>query len=176
MLVKISSKSAKLSFHECTPEYIKTVCKGKCCESSKHGTIITVHPSEEERITKCGGIIKNGLLQTEGKCTFKTADCLCSLHLSGEKPFGCVASPFTLNNNNTLIVRNRYKLLKCYKETDKKPAYIVFRASLNKIFGNETASLICGILDKHDYDFRVNMPNESHEMLIKNDKIKKGAL
>lgn len=176
MLVKISNKSLKLLFHECTPEYIKNVCKGRCCESSTRGTVITIHPSEEKRITRCGGIIKAGLLQTTGKCTFKTEDNLCSLHISGMKPFGCVASPFTLTKKGTLIIRNRYKLFKCYKDTDKKPAYIVFGASLDKIFGVDTAQVICKTLDNSDVDFYINMPKESYEMLITNDKIKKGEV
>jgi hypothetical protein len=176
MLVKISNKSLKLLFHECTPEYIKTVCKGKCCESAKHGTIITIHPSEEETIKLCGGVVKDGLLQSKDKCVFKTKDNLCSLHATGKKPFGCIASPFTLNKNNTLIVRNRYKLLKCYKESDKKPAYKVFQESLDEIFGMDIAELICETLDKSDVDFYVNMPNEKREMLIKNDQIKKAVL
>jgi len=81
--------------------------------------LITIHPTEQTTIEARGVVVENGLLQPrtgEKKCPFKTEACLCELHHTPDKPFGCVASPFTLTRAGTLIVRNRYKLLKCYED------------------------------------------------------------
>ena len=86
--------------------------------------MITIHPSEQAAIEGLGGRVIDGLLQPKTgcrKCPFKTPEHLCGIHFSGSKPFGCIASPFTLNANDTLIVRNRYRLLKCYN--DGRSAY-----------------------------------------------------
>ena len=56
-------------------------------------------------------------------------------------------SPFKLNNNNTLIIRNRYKLLPCYDSIKGDYAYRVFKSSLDLIFGDDIANDIAKHLD-----------------------------
>lgn len=175
--VKVSAAMLRTPFVECEPNYITNKCHSSCCQSStkKDGTLITIHPSEEERIKARGGIVVNGLLQAvNGKCPFKGGNHLCQLHFTPDKPFGCIASPFTLNKNGTLIVRNRYKMLKCFRDGGDVPAYVNFRPSLDLIFGKNEADRICKALDEGTGDFYAKMPKEAYSILMDNDDIKHG--
>jgi hypothetical protein len=177
--VKVSAAMARLEFAGCSPDYIKNTCHATCCQSSTSptGTIITIHPREVPAIEARGGVVIDGLLQPkpgEKKCPFKTQDNLCGIHFTPDKPFGCIASPFTLNDNDTLIVRNRYKTLKCYKDGDKVPAYRAFSASLKLIFGEEGAARITAHLDAGGGDILATMSAQNYETLKTNDVIKKG--
>jgi len=172
--IKISAKMARLSFAGCSLDYIKNVCHARCCEKSTGGIIVTIHPNEQDVIEGLGGVVKDGLLQPDNstnKCPFKL-DNLCSLHNTNDKPFGCIASPFTLNKNGTLIVRNRYRLLKCYDDGDKIPAYKAFRASLDLILGAEEAERVCQLLDDGEGDITAYITRDNYNMLIENDEIK----
>jgi len=157
--VKVSAKSARQAFNGCEPDYIRDVCHAACCKSSTAptGTIISIHPTEEAKIRARGGEIKDGLLLPlagERMCQFEGKEShLCGLHGSDDKPFGCIASPFTLNKNNTLIVRNRYRLLKCYNDGPKIPAYKAFRTSLNMLFGSDESQRICDHLEGGGWRF-----------------------
>lgn len=188
--IKISAKSLLQAFHPCTPEFIKEICHGSCCESHTKGrnTMITVHPSEKEWIDKMlfrsgtGGRIENGLLVTGKKCPFKTSEDLCSIHTT--KPFGCIASPFTLNTNDTLIVRNRYRMLRCYRiKEGKVPAYIAHRGSLNMLLGEDEAERVINhikngigkIDDLYDKDLIVEISEDVYYKLKDNDLVKKAV-
>jgi DNA modification methylase len=179
-MVRVSVPMANLLFHGCDKEYIETTCHAKCCESSSSpsGTLITIHPSEQAAIEARGGVVEKGLLVTpRKKCTFKTPDNLCGLHFTLDKPFGCIASPFTINSNDTLIVRNRYKMLKCYKDgANPKPAYVAFRASLDLIFGQEQAEEICAQIAGGASDVRGSIPENRYRLLKENDAIKHGEV
>lgn len=178
--VKVSAASARQKFNGCEPEYIRDVCHGRCCESSvtPSGTMVTIHPSEEALIASLGGIVQNGLLQPNPatrKCVFKNDQHLCGLHGSGAKPFGCIASPFTLNKNDTLIVRNRYRMLKCYNDGRKLPAYIAFRSSLRVIFGDEWTTMIVDHLAAGGGDMQAPIEEIPYRILHDNDHIKQQA-
>jgi hypothetical protein len=180
-VVKVSAACARLPFNGCEPEYIRSVCHARCCESSTaaNGTLITIHPWEEAAIRARGGQIIGGLLQPrpgERRCPFKTSEQLCCLHRTPDKPFGCIASPFTLNRRDTLIVRNRYKLLKCFRDGRRLPAYRAFSASLVLLFGADTASAISRHLDAGGGDRSWPMPERSYTLLKENDRIKHQAL
>jgi DNA modification methylase/ParB-like chromosome segregation protein Spo0J len=182
--IKVSAASARLLFHGCDPAYIRDVCHARCCESSTSptGTMITIHPREEYTIQERGGVVIDGLLQPrkgEKKCPFKTGENLCSLHFTSDKPFGCIASPFTLHaSGDTLIVRNRYKMLVCYNNDPKHgvpmPAYKAFRASLDLIFGKDEAERICTHFDNGGGDITAQVTRQNYDMLRDNDAIKKG--
>jgi len=146
MPIVVSAKSCRLRFNGCEPDFIRDVCHGRCCESSSHpsGVRITILDEESPTIAERGGMVAGGFLQPrEGqrRCPFKTSAHLCGLHQTDDKPFGCISSPFTLNKNDKLIVRNRYKMLKCYNAGPQIPAYIAFRESLKLIFGNQEPEL-----------------------------------
>lgn len=82
------------------------------------------------------------------KCTFHETDSdLCTLHALGTKPFTCTVSPFALNVNDLLVVRNRYRLLRCYNVEPRLPAYVAFRSSLDMLFGDDEAGRLCLALD-----------------------------
>ena len=144
--IKISTASANLKFIECGPQCISRGCTAKCCDAPTHpdGMKVTILPHEEQTIRQMGAKIEEGYLKPGNKkgCPFKDKNHLCSLHGTPHKPFGCIASPFMLNKNNTLIIRNRYKLLPCYDKVNGKPAYEVFRSSLEIIFEETTNELI----------------------------------
>lgn len=156
-LVKISVKSMALLFHGCLPDYIDKVCHGRCCMPKATGPLVAILPAEKVAIEDAGGKVVNGLLkqQHEGRCPFHShATGLCGLHTAGLnwegtgapsiKPFSCVVNPFTLSKRNVLIVRNRYKLLICYKKSRTEfnkgkpmPAYIAFKSGLVRLFGTD---------------------------------------
>lgn len=177
--VKISRKSVNLLFHGCTISYIRKVCRGRCCESSTSPTGISVAiiAGEQKRIQKLGGRIVNGLLMPrygEKKCPFKSEEHLCRLHSKRSKPFGCIASPFILNANDTLIVRNRYKLLRCYRGgAEPLPAYEAFRASLGLIFGVANGKNVVRRLKESEEDIYAWMPIQSYNALSSNAAARK---
>ena len=177
--VKVSAANARLLFHGCDPDYIRDVCHASCCRSSTAptGTMISVHSSEEAGLIRLGATIERGMLQPkagERRCPFMAGTGLCGLHDTPDKPFGCIASPFTLNAGGTLIVRNRYKMLKCFKDGDAPaPAYVAFGASLRLIFGEGEAARIVAHLAAGGGDLIAEMPRQSHVMLTENDAAKK---
>ena len=174
MKIKISAKSLLQQFHPCTKEFIKSICYGSCCEvhTRERNTLITIHLSEEEWIKRLGGEIENGILKTGNKCPFKTSENLCAIHLA--KPFGCIASPFTLTKNDTLIIRNRYRMLRCYRiKKGKVPAYIVHRVSLNILLGKEETQRIIDYIKKNNQDLIAEISMENYQKLKDNDKIKR---
>lgn len=192
-LVRISRATAWQRFHGCEPEYIRTVCKGRCCEAPSRpgGTMITIHRSEADAIRARGGQVKDGLLVTDGRCTFKDDAGLCGLHFTPDKPLGCIASPWTLaRGGRSLIVRNRYRGLICYAATaarkgtdtsDYKPAYVAFRAGLDLILGAEHAALLCSYLDAYGppdrpgpVGFWAEMKVDMWTKLVDNDNTKRG--
>lgn len=177
--IKISAKMANLKFVECNPDYIENVCKGSCCQSStkESGTMITIHPSEVAGIEELGGKVIGGLLDTPNKkCMFKNGQHLCDLHFTDKKPFGCIASPFTLNNSDTLIVRNRYKMLKCFKDGGNVPAYKNFKASLDLILGKEESERVSAHFNNGGGDIVAKITIENYRKLKDNDAIKHGGL
>ncbi len=171
--ISVSAPMLKQLFNPCEPDYIKEVCKGRCCEKSDGGVLITIHPVEKDRIENLGGVVIDGFLQAvNGKCPFKRVDGLCKIH--EEKPFGCKASPFTLNSNSVLIVRNRYRCMGCYKTADAVPAYIAHRWSLNQIFGECEAQKIAEKIIAGDAEITAKMNTKTYNMLLENDTAKHG--
>jgi hypothetical protein len=153
VLVKVSVKSMALLFHGCIPDYIAKVCHGRCCTPKATGPLVAILPAEQARIKDAGGQVVNGLLKQkpDKRCPFHSrATGLCNLHSGGlnwesipstNKPFSCVVNPFTLSKRDVLIVRNRYKLLICYRKPrtafnkgKPMPAYIAFKSALHRLF------------------------------------------
>lgn len=170
-VIKISRAMLEQRFQRCEPEYIKSTCRGRCCEGT-NGLMVTIHPSEKERIEKLGAIIENGFIKdTEGNgiCPFKKGG-MCSIH--EEKPLGCAASPFTLNKNDTLIIRNRYRILRCFKTPEAIPAYEAHFWSLCRIFGEEEATRIVQELKRGTEDIKAKMDYSIYKVLIENDEAK----
>lgn len=178
-MVKISAKSARLEFHGCEPKFIKEVCRARCCDapSRPQGTFIAIGKEERPAIEARGGVVVDGLLQTPDRvCPFKDGESyLCTLHRTNDKPSGCVASPFILNANDTLIVRNRYKLLPCYKAGPRLPAYRAFAPSLELLFGRRLGGRLVHHLDCGGGDVKMQMRPESYRRLRENTKTHKGA-
>jgi hypothetical protein len=173
--VRISSKSARQIFHGCEPGYIAEVCHGACCRRSAGPIIVTILPREEAQLRKLGAPIEGGLLAPEQKrCPFQTAAELCGLHGSGAKPFGCIASPFMLTARDTLIVRNRYRLLRCFRDGEL-PAFEAFRASLDLLFGHAEAEQLCARLRGGSGDFWAYMLDDAYAELHAGDDAKKRA-
>jgi hypothetical protein len=186
--VRISVASMWQQFNGCEPDYIRDVCHSRCCDapSRPSGTMVTIHRTETDRIVARGGVVADGLLVTpDRRCTFKDGNHLCSLHHTPDKPFGCIASPFTLNKSDCLIVRNRYRSLICYRPHDGSrgeglPAFQAFRASLDLIFGRDEAETMCNWLSRHGNEIvgwaspvTWSMPRESYDILKENDEVKK---
>ena len=180
--VKVSAKSLRGRFNGCDSDYIANVCHGACCRTSSHpdGIIVSVDPSEVDLVTS-GPIpiqltSKNMVVPVNKRCPNQTEQNLCAAHGTPHKPFGCIASPFTINKNHTLIVRNRYRLLKCYNDGKKIPAYIAFRDSLVALFGEENTQRIEVHLDAGGGDLQVPMGDKIAALLLKkNESSKQGV-
>lgn len=169
--VKISGKWIKKKFR-CSVDYIKNVCHGGCCTGSDK-VLISLLPDEEKRQEELGFKVKDGKLcasSSTHKCPHIQPDGLCKIHFTPDKPFGCIASPFTLTKGNTLIIRNRYSRMKCFG--DGEYSYKVFRASLDLIFGKEEAQRICDYYDRNDGDLIAYMPKANYEKIIYLDSLK----
>lgn len=171
--VKVSAANLRQLFHPCTPEFIRDVCHAHCCESSTSstGTMIAVGADEQPRLEAMGATVVDGLIQPQAgcrKCPFKDAANLCTLHATDAKPWGCIASPFTLNKHGTLIVRNRYRVLRCFKAPGSVPAYLAHAASLRLIFGSTEAARITAHLDAGGADTMATMPADSYARLQAN--------
>jgi hypothetical protein len=149
--VRISTAQMRQPFHGCEPGYIATTCHANCCRSSTSptGTSVALLPEEEWQARARGRDVHLGLLQPipgQHQCPEQQSTGLCGLHLTPDKPFGCIASPFILTSRDCLIVRNRYRLLKCYRDGDL-PAYRAFATSLGLLFGQPEAERITAALE-----------------------------
>lgn len=197
--ILVSVASCYQRFHGCDPDYIRDVCHGRCCDAPSRpgGTMVTIHRSEQAAIEARGGEVANGLLVTtsKGRCTFKDDAGLCGLHFTPDKPFGCIASPFTIApGGRTLIVRNRYRTLICYTKTSERrgddvsgylPAYVAFRASLDLVLGPDAATWLSDALDAYGdpkadgytgpTSIPVTISRQAYAMLTENDATKKAA-
>lgn len=175
MRIKVSYKWLNHKFL-CSSEYIVNHCKGRCCFGTKK-LMISILP-EEEPILKglqVAIIIKNGGFlypQKGNKCPFQQKDSLCFLHNLNLKPFGCIISPFTINKNNTLIIRHRYSKLKCHGEGQR--SYIVFKPSLIKLFGNSGYQYILEKM-KENKDFYIDINDDILNKVKYLDNIKQNA-
>ena len=193
--VKLSAKMMKLKFMPCEPWYIEQYCHGSCCRSSVHKDGISVVIHKNDRANYVQGLkyvvdeykgepVLDGFLMAKSKrCPFQEKLGLCKIH--PKKPFGCITSPFTLNHNDTLIVRNRYKLLKCFRDAKKqdvwskvndtlpKSAYENFYPSLQELFGMMTARRIYEHFDKNGDDMTMSMDDSTYQMLKDNDNARR---
>jgi hypothetical protein len=191
--VLVSAASARQQFHGCEPGYIEQVCHGRCCQSATapRGIVVTIHASEADAaqaIRDLGGAVdEHGLVVPRPgsrRCPAHMADGLCGLHTTGWKPFGCTASPFTLSKRDVLVVRNRYRLLRCYRQERRAewgdpggdgpalPAYRAFRGALVAILGERQTDDLTRHLDAGGGDYAVAVPRTIHQMLRENDAVK----
>jgi len=194
VVVAVNPRTAWQRFHGCDPAYIRDTCHSRCCDAPSRpgGTMITIHPSERAAVEARGGLVRRNLLVTDGCCTFKDGRGLCSLHVTPDKPFGCIASPWTLSpGGRSLVIRNRYRLLICYAGTTRRrggsaagfpPAFVAFRASLDLILGAERAARLCARLEEFGDAradgyrgppcYRVPVPRRTWLILRDNDRVK----
>ena len=146
--VKVNPKALRTQeFHPCTPDFIREVCHASCCRSSSDpsGIAVVVAPDEYGDLEARGAVIDHdtGRIQpVNRRCPFQGIGDLCVLHTAGRKPRGCVISPFTFNEQNTLIVRNRYRMLKCFNAPGAVPVYVAHRSSLDMLFGRYADDLV----------------------------------
>ncbi len=172
--ISISSRWANHLF-SCSEDYIVNHCHGRCCEGSDK-ILISLLPDEAKAQEKLGFVVKDGLLLASsdtGKCPHKQANSLCKLHNTLLKPFGCIASPFTLNNGNTLIIRNRYSKMKCHGQGE--PAYKTFRASLDLILGKLQSAEVCSHLESGGGDITAYIEPEVYDNIRYLDGLKHNA-
>ena len=170
--IKISSKWANHLFN-CNVEYITTTCNGRCCRGTGK-IIVSLLPEEEITQRNNGFDVVDGLLQADPDtkmCPHQLPSGLCNVHGTTLKPFGCIASPFTLNGNDTLIIRHRYIKFKCHGVGE--PTYKTFRASLDLIFGIEESQRICDLLDQGSDDFYAKISEDNYLKLKYLDGLKK---
>jgi hypothetical protein len=179
--IKVSAKMARIAFTECGPTCIaQNGCKGNCCISASKpgGCFVTVHPDEQQRVEAAGAVVRDGMIVpspgTRG-CPFHVGG-LCALFNKPARPFGCIASPFTLNRKGTMIVRNRYTVLPCHLGPGaKQPAYKTFRTSLVLLLGEQETVRLTQHFDNGGGDCSATMPRATYDKLMVNDDIKRSA-
>ena len=177
-IITISVKAARLKFIECGPICIANDCTARCCDAktSPLGIKVTILPDEVKQIEQKGFVVIDGYLQPrkdERLCPFKTEGHLCNLHGTKFKPFGCIVSPFMLTKNNSLVIRNRYKMLPCYDKEHGQPAYKVFRSSLVEIFGEGRTNSITKVLDWGKRNLSVTITDDVYKKLTTREAILK---
>jgi len=166
MLIKISKKWLNHKFM-CSEDYILNICEGT------NKIIVSLLKEEEENIKSIGGHIEKGKLKpniTSGKCPYKKDNGLCELHYTNLKPLGCIISPFTINKNKTLIIRHRYSKMKCHGSGE--PAYIVFKISLIKLFGEKQYNKLVKEINS-EVDLYLEIEDDLYENLLYLDNLKK---
>jgi Fe-S-cluster containining protein len=169
--VKVSAAMLRQKFHRCSPDFVKGTCKGRCCEGTD-GIKVTIHSTEAEQFRAKGAKVEDGFIVADerGLCPFKSDEGFCNIH--DQKPMGCRFSPFTLNKNGTLVVRNRYRMLKCYSCEGSEPAYKSHAWSLAQLFGESEAARITAHLDDGGDDLTAQMPAEHYAIVCDNDAAK----
>jgi len=172
--IKISIPSMMQKFHPCTEEYIKTVCKGRCCEGSK-GIKVVVEDSEIDHIRALGASVEDNFILADDRklCPFKSDEGFCKIH--EQKPFGCKASPFILSKNDVLIVRNRYRLLRCFNAVGAIEAYKAHRWSLEQIFGCTEYEKLCNGIKRGGKDVYLLMEHSKYLIFKHNTQSRKHA-
>ena len=154
----------------CNVEYILETCHGRCCEGTGRIMVSLCQDEEAWHIAQ-GQRVEGGLLKPRrGKCPYKATVGLCALHGTPNKPFGCIASPFTLNVHDTLIIRQRYSRLRCHGTGP--PAYESFKASLDLLFGKAEARRIAVMMRKGSGNFTALMRGMEYNKLKYLDSLK----
>jgi hypothetical protein len=120
------------------------------------------------RISHC----RNSLSPDCACCSANHSAFARALHHTPDKPFGCRASPFTLHGD-TLVVRQRYTCLKCFRDGRKLPAYVAFRDSLFLILGDEQAPAVCEHLAAGGGDLTCLIDPRIYQILKDNDHAKR---
>ena len=156
--VKVSAAMMRQQFRPCDPEFIATTCKAACCRSTTSPTGIAVTVTDDleaDRVRALGAQVDGlSIVAVNKRCPFQGADNMCSIWNTAQ-PWGCSVSPFTLNKNNTLIVRNRYRSLKCYRAEGSMPAYHAHRKALEALLGVDQTDALVAHLDAGGGDIHV---------------------
>jgi len=180
--IKVSGKSAYLKFRECGPTCIANGCTAKCCDAPTTPLGIKVSILDDDNIHMIlddnNVTVIDGYMQPrsgERLCPFKSDEHLCLLHDTIYKPFGCIVSPFFLNRNSTLVVRNRYKLLPCYDKTGGERAYRVFSSSLKAIFTEDVYKHVVDRLDLSNTSFMAPIRRVIYDRLREREGILKSG-
>lgn len=166
----ISAANARLLFNGCQPAFIRDVCHGRCCYV-KPGkgpayTTVPVEKAQRPAIEARGVKLDDGKISACGRCPFHNATGFCDLHGTPDKPRSCIISPWTLTKKRKLIVRNRYKLLKCYKAAPGLPAYKAFASGLKMIFGEDNYALIEKHFNAGGGDLRLPADNATCALVL----------
>ena len=165
-------------FHPCSINFICNVCHAGCgLHRAKEGAAVFASDEEVLRYKEMGIEFneENRLYDEKTHhCPFETEEGLCKMHISG-KPLSCTLSPFTLNNNGTLVIGYRYYNLKCYRVKEGKiPVYEAHKASLVAMFGEtETDRIIAHIKGSPGEDFYAEMKDEVFDYIGKMNLVRR---
>ena len=166
--IKISAAMMRQMFRPCDPDFIAGTCKAACCRSTTapSGIAVTVTDQDEaQRVTALGATVVGLSIQAVNKrCPFQGDDHLCNIWDTAQ-PWGCSVSPFTLNANNTLIVRNRYRSLKCYRADGAIPAYLAHHRALEAVLGAEQAAALVAHLNAGGGDIHMDIDHRHVDWL-----------
>lgn len=151
--IRVNTGALRQPFRPCDPDFIRDVCQARCCRSTTDptGIAVVVTTREAVRLRALGATVdptSGRVAPVDRRCPFQGADHLCTIH-GPDEPLGCVVSPFTINANGTLIVRNRYRMLPCFKAEGAIPIAMAHRRSLEVLFGADAAALIVEAVERN---------------------------
>jgi len=192
-VVRITRASATLEFAGCGEDYIRDVCHGRCCrvsDNKRQKPLATVTDGEATAIAEHLGqgvdrisvripvsavgtsiYTRELAVEEDAKgvkwCIGQDRETnLCRFHLPGVKPATCTISPWRISSKNTLYIMNRYKMLICFKDGPRMPAYKAFRAGLIQIFGDEWTEKITKHFDAGGGDYFPRVRKDIYEKLV----------
>ena len=139
----------------CNKDFILNNCHGECC-FSKNKLYHNFLKEESEYFKKTFPREKmfSCDLNKKRKCLYQTSENLCSLYKE-KIPLGCYLYPLTFNKNNTLIIRHRALMFKCYNQGDF--VYITFKYPLIKLFGEVNYQYMVKKLEESNEDFYIDI-------------------
>ncbi len=181
----IGEKNARLEFAGCEEDYIRDVCHGRCCvvtpfgESKPKTTVFVTAPelvkieehtgmSETDDTYEGNDSSKIKIKSTEaGLCKFQEDGTgFCQLHPIGIKPSACFVRPWKPSPTGArLIIENRYKMMCCYQDGARMPAYRAFRSALVAIFGEDVVVKLTKHFDDGGGDYPVKLTDDSKKVL-----------
>lgn len=164
----LSARSARSRWQGCSPDYIQTTCRGRCCRVQGQDRLFrTVVPLEQDQARAllsdpCLSSLSGTVTPAQEKrgsypCPQQGPSGLCGLHHKTLgiahlpqplplKPRSCTVSPWQVLPSGTVVIRNRYRLLGCYDHPNAVPAYHAFADGLRLLFGQSATVQIQHLL------------------------------
>jgi 1-aminocyclopropane-1-carboxylate deaminase/D-cysteine desulfhydrase-like pyridoxal-dependent ACC family enzyme/Fe-S-cluster containining protein len=157
----------------CDVNMITNHCYAQCCRGTYKKLdqpVVIVLDDEEKNLIPESQILnftidKNRhLLVTDNrKCPYQDSTSnLCSIHLTGKKPFGCSIMPITITKGEIAIQKIFTKMkcqVKSFEGVNKVPFYKGYRQSMVALFGEEETQRIIQEIESEKTKITARIPS-----------------